>query len=117
MVERKTIYRLKDEFLTSASDASLRIWMVEANGRRSKDLIKCKSKQTGLKTVPTACTFSRDGLLVAAACQDGSLQVRLFKVYLHGPTRISEFVPHSMNLLCNKNRIDLFVCCACTASR
>ena len=67
--------KIKDEFLTSSSDASMRIWLVDSNGRRSKDVIKCKSKQNGLKTIPTACGFSRDGLLVAAACQDGSIQV------------------------------------------
>ena len=53
--------------------------MTESNGRKTKDLIKCKSKKTGLKTVPTACTFSRDGLLVAAACQDGSIQVNFLE--------------------------------------
>ena len=39
------------------------------------DYIKTKSKKSGLKTVPTACNFNRDGLLVAAACQDGSIQM------------------------------------------
>ena len=67
--------KIKEEFLTASSDSTLRIWLTESNGRRTKDLIKCKSKKTGLKTVPTTCTFSRDGLLVAAACQDGSIQV------------------------------------------
>jgi WD40 repeat protein len=74
--------KIKEEFLTASSDSTLRIWLTESNGRRTKDLIKCKSKKTGLKTVPTACTFSRDGLLVAAACQDGSIQVSSFFVFL-----------------------------------
>jgi hypothetical protein len=35
----------------------------------------------------------------------------LFKVYLHSPTHISEFVPYGMNLSYNKKRIDpIFVC-------
>ena len=29
----------------------------------------------GLKTHPSACSYSRDGHLVAAACTDGSLQM------------------------------------------
>jgi len=62
--------------MIDTSDSTLRIWLIDDEGRRSKDLIKCKSKQTGLQTIPTSCTFSRDGLLVAAACQDGSIQVR-----------------------------------------
>ena len=67
--------KIKDEFLTASHDGSLRLWMTEANGRNSKACIKCKSAASGLKTVPTASTFSRDGLLVAAACQDGSIQM------------------------------------------
>ena len=67
--------KIKDEYLTASQDNSLRIWMVEDNGKKSKFCIKTKSKKTGLKTIPTACTFSRDGLLVAAACQDGSIQM------------------------------------------
>ena len=52
-----------------------RLWITDSNGRSSKACIKCKSAASGLKTIPTACTFSRDGLLVAAACQDGSIQM------------------------------------------
>lgn len=29
----------------------------------------------GLKTVPTTCTYNRDGNLIACACQDGSIQM------------------------------------------
>lgn len=67
--------KIKDEFLTASQDNSLRIWMVDKKGKTSKHVIKTKSKKSGLKTVPTACTISRDGLLVAAACQDGSIQM------------------------------------------
>ena len=67
--------KVKDEFLTASNDGSLRLWMTEANGRTSKDCIKCKSASSGLKTTPTASSFSRDGLLVSAACQDGSIQM------------------------------------------
>ena len=53
----------------------MRVCFVEDKGKKSKYVIKTKSRRTGLKTIPTACTFSRDGLLVAAACQDGSIQM------------------------------------------
>ena len=67
--------KIKDEFLTASHDASLRLWLTESKGRISKACIKCKSAANGLKTIPTACNFSRDGLLVCAACQDGSIQM------------------------------------------
>merc|ERR1719300_385146 len=67
--------KIKEEFLTASHDASLRLWLTDGNGRNSKSVIKCKSSFSGLKTIPTACNFSRDGLLVCAACQDGSIQM------------------------------------------
>lgn len=67
--------KIREEFLTASQDTSMRIWVVPDKGRKCKHVIKCKSKRSGLKTVPTACTYSRDGLLVAAACQDGSIQM------------------------------------------
>jgi len=67
--------KIKDEFLTCANDATLRIWEVEKGGRHSKQVIKCKNRRSGLKCHPTACTYSRDGLLVCAVCNDGSIQM------------------------------------------
>merc|ERR1712223_141931 len=67
--------KIKDEFLTASLDGSLRLWLTELNGRNSKACIKCKSASSGLKTIPTASSYSRDGLLVSAACQDGSIQM------------------------------------------
>ena len=67
--------KIKDEFLTASQDCSLRLWLTESNGRNSKSCIKCKSAASGLKTIPTASSYSRDGLLVSAACQDGSIQM------------------------------------------
>jgi WD40 repeat protein len=29
----------------------------------------------GKKVIPTTCTYSRDGSLIAAACQNGSIQI------------------------------------------
>ncbi len=66
--------KLREEFVTASLDGSLRIWLVEHRGKKTKDVIKCRSNQ-GLKAAPTSCCFSRDGLLVAGACQDGSIQM------------------------------------------
>ena len=66
--------KIKDEFLTAATDGSLRIWLTAAKGRKSKETIKCRTGG-GQKANPTCCTFSRDGLLVAAGCNDGSIQM------------------------------------------
>jgi hypothetical protein len=66
--------KIREEFLTAADDGSLRLWLVDSKGKKSTELMKCKS-QTGLKAVPTCSGFSRDGLLVACGCQDGSIQM------------------------------------------
>lgn len=63
----------KEEFLTASMDSTLRIWDV-SNPRQHKQLIKARA-QGGLKTVPSAAAFNRDGTLVAAGCADGSLQM------------------------------------------
>jgi len=67
--------KIKSEFMTCAADSSIRLWMVEDNGRKTKQVIKCKSRANGLRTNPTACTYSRDGLLVCGACIDGSIKM------------------------------------------
>jgi len=67
--------KIKDEFMTCASDATMRLWMVEKRGRESRVVIKCKNRKSGLKANPTSCTYSRDGLLVCGACVDGSIQM------------------------------------------
>ena len=66
--------KIKEEFLTASSDGSLRLWVTSGRGKASKNLMKCKT-QGGQKTIPTCCNFSRDGLLVACGCQDGSVQM------------------------------------------
>ena len=55
--------KIKEEFLTCSHDATMRLWMLEDRGKKSKTLIKCKNRKSGLKAIPTACTYSRDGLL------------------------------------------------------
>ena len=65
--------RNREEFLTCSNDCTLRLWNIN-NSKTQKNVIKCKSHQ-GRKTAPTACAYSNDGTYVAAACQDGSIQI------------------------------------------
>lgn len=64
--------KIKDEFITCSNDGTVRIWNTE-NPKKNKTVIKTKNKQ-GKKTIPTHCCFSKDGRIIAAACQDGSIQ-------------------------------------------
>ena len=67
--------KIKEEFLTCSQDCTIRLWLLPDNGRKSKTVIKCKNRKSGLKAIPTNCTYSRDGLLVCAVCNDGSIQM------------------------------------------
>lgn len=62
----------REEFLTSSLDSTLRLWFYRH--KEQKQVIKTRA-QGGLKTIPTSCTFNRDGTLIAAGCQDGSIQM------------------------------------------
>ncbi|XP_043189509.1 WD repeat-containing protein 70-like isoform X4 [Amphibalanus amphitrite] len=66
--------KIKEEFLTCASDGTCRIWHVDDAAKSQRHVVKPRA-MGGLKTHPSACTYSRDGHLVAAACTDGSLQM------------------------------------------
>ncbi|GAA5823064.1 hypothetical protein JCM11251_007472 [Rhodosporidiobolus azoricus] len=63
-------------FLTCSSDSTLRIWST-TNRRKSTSVIVVRSKAPGKggKTKITACCWSPDGKMVAAACEDGALHV------------------------------------------
>ncbi|XP_029423647.1 WD repeat-containing protein 70 isoform X4 [Nannospalax galili] len=65
--------KIKGEFMTCSNDATVRIWEVE-NPKKQKSVFKPRTMQ-GKKVIPTTCTYSRDGNLVAAACQNGSIQI------------------------------------------
>lgn len=65
--------KVKDEFLTTSEDGTCRLWDVKKPFHH-KSIIKCRA-QNGLKTAPTACTYSRDGNLIACTCMDGSIQM------------------------------------------
>ncbi|XP_068754209.1 WD repeat-containing protein 70-like [Montipora capricornis] len=64
--------KIRDEFITCSDDGTVRIWNTE-KPKKNKTVIKTKNKQ-GKKAIPTRCCFSRDGRIIAAGCQDGSIQ-------------------------------------------
>ncbi|XP_065285901.1 WD repeat-containing protein 70 [Dermacentor albipictus] len=64
--------RSREDFLTCANDGTLRLWNVDKPNSH-KALVKTK-QQGGLRAIPSTCRFSRDGQLMVAGCQDGSLQ-------------------------------------------
>ena len=55
--------KIKEEFLTCSQDATMRLWNLNDRGKKSKAVIKCKNRKSGLRAIPTSCTYSRDGLL------------------------------------------------------
>lgn len=65
--------RSREEFLTCSEDSTCRLWDIETP-QHHRAIIKARA-QNGLKTIPTACAYSRDGNLVACACMDGSIQM------------------------------------------
>lgn len=64
----------REEFLTTSSDGTARTWDLNSGGKTHKSIVKCRA-QNGLKTSPTACTYSRDGRVFACGCGDGSIQL------------------------------------------
>lgn len=63
----------KEEYLTCSQDSTCRIWILY-RPRGHKHLIKCRA-HNGVKTVPTTCTYSREGSVIACGCMDGSIQM------------------------------------------
>ncbi|KAF5307844.1 hypothetical protein FQR65_LT18316 [Abscondita terminalis] len=64
---------VREEFVTTAADGTARIWNV-SNSKNHASIIKFRA-QNGLKTSATACTYSRDGRVLACGCSDGSIQL------------------------------------------
>ncbi|KAJ7335043.1 hypothetical protein JRQ81_012984, partial [Phrynocephalus forsythii] len=65
--------KIKEEFLTCSNDGTVRTWDIN-NDKKHKNVFKPRSAQ-GKRVIPTSCTYSRDGKLIAAGCQDGSIQI------------------------------------------
>ncbi|XP_068430214.1 WD repeat-containing protein 70 [Clinocottus analis] len=65
--------KIKEEFMTCSNDGTVRTWDLSSE-KKHKSVFKPRSFQ-GKKVVPTCCTYSRDGKLIAAGCQDGTIQI------------------------------------------
>lgn len=66
---------VREEFLTAAADGTVRTWDFNyGGGKNHKSIIKCRA-HNGLKAIPTSCSYSREGKVIACGCIDGSLQL------------------------------------------
>ncbi|KAM6975242.1 WD repeat-containing protein 70 [Tautogolabrus adspersus] len=65
--------KTKEEFMTCSNDGTVRTWDLQSD-KKHKSVFKPRSFQ-GKKVIPTCCAYSRDGKLVAAGCQDGTIQI------------------------------------------
>uniref|UniRef100_UPI0037E7F362 WD repeat-containing protein 70 n=1 Tax=Semicossyphus pulcher TaxID=241346 RepID=UPI0037E7F362 len=65
--------KIKEEFMTCSNDGTVRTWDLQSE-KKHKSVFKPRSFQ-GKKVIPTCCTYSRDGKLIAAGCQDGTIQI------------------------------------------
>lgn len=65
--------KIKEEFLTCSNDGTVRTWDVNSE-KSHTNVFKPRSMQ-GKRVIPTACTYSRDGRLIATGCQDGTIQI------------------------------------------
>uniref|UniRef100_A0A1A8S8T9 WD repeat-containing protein 70 n=3 Tax=Nothobranchius TaxID=28779 RepID=A0A1A8S8T9_9TELE len=65
--------KIKEEFMTCSNDGTVRTWDVHTE-KKHKSVFKPRSNK-GKKVIPTCCTYSRDGKLIAAGCQDGTIQI------------------------------------------
>ncbi|KAF7666291.1 hypothetical protein LDENG_00114040 [Lucifuga dentata] len=65
--------KIKEEFMTCSNDGTVRTWDLNSE-KKHKSVFKPRSLQ-GKKVTPTCCAYSRDGKLIAAGCQDGTIQI------------------------------------------
>ncbi|XP_062334484.1 WD repeat-containing protein 70 [Osmerus eperlanus] len=65
--------KIKEEFMTCSNDGTVRTWDVNSD-KKHKAVFKPRSLQ-GKRVIPTCCSYSRDGRLAAAGCQDGTIQI------------------------------------------
>ncbi|XP_051784448.1 WD repeat-containing protein 70 isoform X1 [Erpetoichthys calabaricus] len=65
--------KIKEEFLTCSNDGTVRTWDIN-DEKKHKNVFKPRSMK-GKKVIPTCCTYSRDGKLIASGCQDGTIHI------------------------------------------
>lgn len=69
----KTMTVLLTDVFSTYQNRTLRLWNVE-DVKQHKNIMKCRS-QSGLRAAPGCCAYSRDGILIASGCTDGSIQM------------------------------------------
>lgn len=69
---------VKEEFLTTSADGTVRTWDFYEGGKNHKQIIKCRA-QNGLKVSPTCVNYNREGKVISCGCADGSLQLWDFR--------------------------------------
>uniref|UniRef100_H2YPA6 WD repeat-containing protein 70 n=1 Tax=Ciona savignyi TaxID=51511 RepID=H2YPA6_CIOSA len=74
--------KVKDEFMTCSNDGTVRTWVMRDQGKKCQTIRKCKDK-SGRRCQPTCCSYSRDGKLLATACNDGSILLWASKMKVH----------------------------------
>jgi len=69
--------RDRTQFLTAAIDGSVRIWHLEDEGKKFRNIIKTRSAKghRAQQINPTSLAYSGDGQWIAAGCEDGSIQM------------------------------------------
>ncbi|CAG0881675.1 unnamed protein product, partial [Cyprideis torosa] len=65
--------KVKGQFMTCSHDGSVRLWNLE-KPKAHEHIIKIRGG-SGLRAVPQACSFNRDGTLIGVGADDGSLQL------------------------------------------
>lgn len=65
--------RERSEFITCSIDGTVRIWNTDKTLQKQLSVLKTRN-QGGLKAIPNAVNYSKDGSLIIAACTDGSIQ-------------------------------------------
>ncbi|CAD5235658.1 unnamed protein product [Bursaphelenchus xylophilus] len=70
----------KNEFMTCSDDGTIRLWNTEDFKEvtkvinTQKKVIRCRNAG-GKRIIPNCCAYSRDGKLIAAGCDDGSIHM------------------------------------------
>ncbi|KAJ1369795.1 glutamate decarboxylase gad1 [Parelaphostrongylus tenuis] len=106
---------IKDEFMTCGDDGTVRLWsladfkIMTKTINTHRKVIKTKTAN-GKRAMPQTCCYSMDGKLIAAGCDDGSIQVWKYgNLYVNtfylvrnahkGPITSMTFSPDSQRIL------------------
>ncbi|RCN26187.1 WD domain, G-beta repeat protein [Ancylostoma caninum] len=104
---------IKDEFMTCGDDGTIRLWTLKYFKVMTKTINThkkvIKTETAGAeRAMPQSCCYSMDGKLIAAGCDDGSIQVwkylyvRAFEVLFSFFLHISVLAPsaHKFHSTC-----------------